>query len=177
MKAQKMVIFYDKPANSAASQPAPGTPDGDTTVRRVEADGNVVILDKEQVATGDHGVYENATDIMTLTGNVALSKGQNVTKGTKLVYNLGTGVANVDAGASGRVSSTFVPSEKPKTGAAAPVPPTKTTKSEARPLTREPLASFLSSRRSDRLARRPRLGEGLSRPSRCARCVISRAQR
>ena len=128
MKAQKMVIFYAKPANSAASQPAPGTPDGDTTVRRVEADGNVVILDKEQVATGDHGVYENATDIMTLTGNVALSKGQNVTKGTKLVYNLGTGVANVDAGASGRVSSTFVPSEKPKTGAAAPVPPTKTTK-------------------------------------------------
>jgi len=127
MKAQKMVIFYDKPADGAA-QPATGTPDGDTSVRRVEAEGNVVILDKEQVATGEHGVYESATDIMTLTGNVALSKGQNVTKGQKLVYNLGTGVANVDAGATGRVSSTFVPSEKPKSGAAAPVPPTKTTK-------------------------------------------------
>jgi lipopolysaccharide export system protein LptA len=127
MKAQKMVIFYDKPAD-AATQPTSGTPDGDTSVRRVEADGNVVILDKEQIATGDHGIYEGATDIMTLTGNVALSKGQNVTKGTKLVYNLGTGVANVDAGATGRVSSTFVPSEKSKPGASAPVPPTKTTK-------------------------------------------------
>jgi len=127
MKAQKMVIFYDKPVD-AATQPAPDTPDGDTSVRRVEADGNVVILDKEQIATGDHGIYEGATDIMTLTGNVALSKGQNVTKGTKLVYNLSTGVANVDAGATGRVSSTFVPSEKPKPGASAPVPPTKTTK-------------------------------------------------
>lgn len=127
MKAQKMIIFYDKPADGAA-QPTSGTPDGDTSVRRVEAEGNVVILDKEQVATGDHGIYESASDIMTLTGNVALSKGQNVTKGQKLVYNLGTGVANVDAGATGRVSSTFVPSDKPKSGAAAPVPPTKTTK-------------------------------------------------
>ena len=38
MKAQKMVIFYDKPANSAASQPAPGTPDAiiaNEDVRRV----------------------------------------------------------------------------------------------------------------------------------------------
>jgi lipopolysaccharide export system protein LptA len=128
MKAQKMVIFYDKPADGSTAQATAGTPDGDTSVRRVEADGNVVILDKEQVATGDHGVYENATDIMTLTGNVALSKGQNVTKGQKLVYNLGTGVANVDAGTSGRVSSTFVPSDKPKATTAAPVPPSKTTK-------------------------------------------------
>jgi len=127
MKAKKMIIFYDKPVEGAAN-PSQGTPDGDTSIRRVEADGNVVIIDKDQVATGDHGVYENATDIMTLTGNVALTKGQNVTKGQKLVYNLGTGIANVDAGASGRVSSTFVPSEKPKTGTAPPVPPTKTVK-------------------------------------------------
>jgi lipopolysaccharide export system protein LptA len=127
LKAQKMVIFYDQP-EGAATPAANGTPDGDTTVRRVEADGNVVILDKDQIATGDHGVYESATDIMTLTGNVALSKGQNVTKGQKLVYNLGTGVANVDAGTAGRVTSTFVPSDKSKSGAPAPVPPTKTTK-------------------------------------------------
>jgi lipopolysaccharide export system protein LptA len=127
MKAQKMVIFYDQPTEGA-TQATNAPPDGDTTVRRLEADGNVVILDKDQIATGDHGVYESATDIMTMTGNVALSKGQNVTKGQKLVYNLGTGVANVEAGASERVKSIFVPSDKSKTGTAAPVPPTKTTK-------------------------------------------------
>jgi len=127
MKAKKMVIFYDKPAEKAGAA-APTSPDADTSIRRVEADGNVVIIDKDQIATGDNGIYENATDTVTLTGNVALSKGQNVTKGSKLVYNLGTGVANVDAGATGRVSSSFVSSDKPKPSTAAPTPPLKTTK-------------------------------------------------
>jgi|APCry1669189070_1035195.scaffolds.fasta_scaffold27958_1 lipopolysaccharide export system protein LptA len=130
MKAKKMVIYYDKPpeaATASTASPSAG-PDADTSLRRVEANGDVVIIDKDQIATGDAGVYENATDTVTLTGNVALSKGQNVTKGAKLVYNLGTGVANVEAGASGRVSSSFTSSDKPKSGAAAPVPPTKTPK-------------------------------------------------
>ena len=127
MKAKKMVIFYDKPPETAGAA-APTAPDADTSIRRVEAEGNVVIIDKDQIATGDNGVYENATDMVTLTGNVALSKGQNVTKGSKLVYNLGTGVANVDAGATGRVTSSFISSDKPKPGTATPTPPTKTTK-------------------------------------------------
>jgi lipopolysaccharide export system protein LptA len=127
MKAKKMVIFYDKPAETAGAA-ASTSADADTTIRRVEADGDVVIIDKDQIATGDKGIYENATDTVTLTGNVALSKGQNVTKGSKLVYNLGNGVANVDAGATGRVSSSFVSSDKPKPSTAAPTPPLKTTK-------------------------------------------------
>ena len=127
MKAKKMVIFYDKPPEAATASTTAG-PDADTSLRRVEANGDVVIIDKDQIATGDAGVYENATDTVTLTGNVALSKGQNVTKGAKLVYNLGTGVANVEAGATGRVSSSFTSSDKSKPWTAAPVPPTKTPK-------------------------------------------------
>jgi lipopolysaccharide export system protein LptA len=128
MKGKKMVIFYDKPTETAGAA-ASSAPDADTSIRRVEAEGNVIIIDKDQIATGDSAVYENATDTVTMTGNVALSKGQNVTKGTKLVYNLGTGVANVDAGATGRVTSSFVSSDKnAKPGAAAPVPPIKSTK-------------------------------------------------
>ena len=80
----------------------------EAAIKRVEAEGDVIILEKDQIATGDKGIYEAATDIMTITGNVTLSKGQNVTKGQKLVYNLGTGVATVDAGGTGRVSSSFV---------------------------------------------------------------------
>ncbi len=127
MKAKKMVIFYDKPADAAGGSTT-AAPDADTAIRRVEADGNVVIIDKDQIATGDKGVYDNATDIVTLTGNVALSKGPNVTKGAKLVYNLGTGVASVDAGATGRVTSSFVSSDKPKPAPVTPTPPVKTLK-------------------------------------------------
>lgn len=123
MKAKKMIIFYDKPPESAASVAA--TPNETTSIRRVEAEGGVVITDKDQIATGDNGIYENATDTVTLTGNVTLSKGKNVTKGSKLVYNLGTGVANVEAGGTGRVTSSFVTSDKPSTGTPTPMPPVK----------------------------------------------------
>ena len=120
MKAKKMVIFYIR-AEEGKSAPAPG--DDGASIKSVEAEGDVVILEKDQIATGDKGVYEATTDIMTLTGNVALSKGQNVTKGQKLVYNLGTGIATVDAGVTGRVTSTFVSGDAKK-----PAPTGKTPK-------------------------------------------------
>ncbi|MFM8608517.1 MAG: lipopolysaccharide transport periplasmic protein LptA [Hyphomicrobiales bacterium] len=105
MKAKKMLIFY---VRSEEGQADPAEGDAGAAIKRVEAEGDVIILEKDQIATGEKGVYEATTDIMTMTGNVALSKGQNVTKGQKLVYNLGTGVATVDAGGTGRVSSSFV---------------------------------------------------------------------
>ncbi|MEN9754656.1 MAG: hypothetical protein RLZ07_1038 [Pseudomonadota bacterium] len=105
MKAKKMQIFY---VRSDEGQAAPAEGEAGAAIKRVEAEGGVIILEKDQIATGDKGVYEATTDVMTMTGNVALSKGQNVTKGQKLVYNLGTGVATVDAGGTGRVSSSFV---------------------------------------------------------------------
>ena len=120
MKAKKMVIFYIR---AEEGQAAPAEGNEGASIKSVEAEGDVVILEKDQIATGDKGVYEAATDIMTLTGNVALSKGQNVTKGQKLVYNLGTGIAVVDAGGTGRVTSTFVSGDAKK-----PTPPVKTPK-------------------------------------------------
>jgi len=128
MKAQKMVIFYahadDAPGAKAQPEGQSGGPDGTTSVKRVEAEGGVVIIEKDQVATGDQGIYDGTTDIITMTGNVALSRGPNVTKGQKLVYNLGTGIANVDAGSLGRVSSSFV-SGGGTAPAKAPSPPSK----------------------------------------------------
>ena len=115
MKAKKMQIFY---VRSDEGQAAPAEGEAGAAIKRVEAEGGVIILEKDQIATGDKGVYEATTDVMTMTGNVALSKGQNVTKGQKLVYNLGTGVATVDAGGTGRVSSSFVSGSDAKKPAA-----------------------------------------------------------
>ncbi len=45
-----------------------------------------------------------------MTGNVALAKGPNITRGERLVYNTKTGIANVEAAAGGgRVQGFFVP--------------------------------------------------------------------
>jgi lipopolysaccharide export system protein LptA len=84
-------------------------------MRRMEAQGPVTIISKDQIGTGDGGVYDKAENKVFLTGRVTLSQGANVTKGERLVYDLSTNQAVVLGGASaqgGRVRSVFTPSEK-----------------------------------------------------------------
>lgn len=116
MKAAKIIVYYDRrgttPLGAKGVAPAAGV-DDNTALNKVEAEGGVAVFSRDQVATGDRGVYDRSTDIVTLTGNVTLSKGQNVTRGQRLVYNVGTGLATMEAGNNGRVSSSFAPNESP----------------------------------------------------------------
>jgi len=63
------------------------------------------------IATGDVGVYDVDPRIITLTGNVVLTKDKNVLRGHKLVVNLITGLAALDGGQgkTGRVQALFTP--------------------------------------------------------------------
>ena len=81
-------------------------------IQRVECAGPVTVVQKDQVATGDNAVFDQVAKRVVLTGNVVLSQCQNVTRGSRLVYDMGTGRANMDPGANGRVSAMFVPGEK-----------------------------------------------------------------
>jgi lipopolysaccharide export system protein LptA len=120
IKSQMMIVFYDRQQDRAAAGGAQaqqaaasgGQGEGGTQLRRVEAKGGVTVISKDQVATGNDGVFDRAANKITLTGNVALSQGDNVTKGEKLVYDTESGVAVVEAGASaGRVKGFFVPGD------------------------------------------------------------------
>jgi lipopolysaccharide export system protein LptA len=66
----------------------------------------VTIVSKDQIGTGDSGIYEKSENKVYLIGNVTLTQGPNVTKGDKLVYDLTTNQAAV----TGRVRSMFLPS-------------------------------------------------------------------
>jgi lipopolysaccharide export system protein LptA len=72
----------------------------------MEAVGAVTIVSKDQIGTGDSGVYEKSENKVYLIGNVTLTQGQNVTKGDKLIYDMNTNQAAV----TGRVRSMFLPS-------------------------------------------------------------------
>lgn len=78
---------------------------------RILAQGKVVIDAPSGVATGDKGVYDVTPRIITLTGNVVLTKDKTVMRGQKLVVNLITGLATLDGGQgkSGRVHGLFSP--------------------------------------------------------------------
>src|SRR6202011_1959942 len=83
-----------------------GVPSSSSQIRRMEAAGPVTIVSKDQIGTGDSGVYEKSEDKVYLIGNVTLTQGPNVTKGDKLTYDLDTKQAAV----TGRVRSMFLPS-------------------------------------------------------------------
>lgn len=113
-----------EPAADAAPADAGGL--GENGIRKVDCAGPVTVVQKDQVATGDSAVFDQAAKRIVLTGNVVLSQCQNVTRGSRLVYDMGTGRANMDPAPGGRVSALFVPGEKSdardRTGKGCPQP-------------------------------------------------------
>jgi lipopolysaccharide export system protein LptA len=103
LRAATLSIFF---SHDKTKQSDPGMPNtSGSQVERMEAQGPVTITQKDQVGTGDRGLYEKAENKVYLIGNVKLSQGPNIAKGEKLVYDLTTGQAQI----IGRVSSLFVP--------------------------------------------------------------------
>lgn len=112
LKAPRLVIFLTPKATNGgdeATGPSSG-PASSTDVRRIEAAGPVTLISKDQVGTGDNGLYEKSENKVYLNGNVTLSQNGNVTKGDRLTYDLKTSQAVV----SGHVRSMFVPQSTAK---------------------------------------------------------------
>ncbi len=79
-------------------------------IERVEAVGNVVVRSATDVATGQEGTYDVAAQRITLTGDVVLTREENVLRGNRLEVDLESGVSTMQAaGESGRVRALFVP--------------------------------------------------------------------
>lgn len=114
-----------KAKSIAVSYVASGTgalPEGQDNIRRIVAEGNVVVsAPDDQVVTGDKLDYDAKTSIITVSGNVTTTKGKNVIKGDKLVVNLETGESSFDTdpgdvvqGAQKRIKMLINPDELPQ---------------------------------------------------------------
>ncbi len=72
-------------------------------VDRIEAIGNFYYITPEQEVRGEQGIYEQATDSFTVTGDVILVQGEdNVVTGEKLIYNLSNNEARIVGTCQGR---------------------------------------------------------------------------
>jgi lipopolysaccharide export system protein LptA len=89
-------------------------------IKKIEALGGVIVTSKEQKATGDRADFMMKENIVILTGNVVVSQGQNVMRGSKLIVELNTSRAHMEAagpdGKPGRVQGLFLPSDKDDKG-------------------------------------------------------------
>jgi lipopolysaccharide export system protein LptA len=117
----ELTVLYDQQRGQgqgsgarAAAPASSGVPGQDGAIKRIDCKGPVTVVSKTQTATGDNAVFDRSANRVVLTGNVALSDGPNVTRGDKIVYDMNTGVANVETTTGGRVRALFVPGSAPE---------------------------------------------------------------
>ena len=106
-------------AQSAPMQSATPGPGGASSIKRLEAKGDVIVTQKDQVVTGETAVFDTKTNLITMMGGVVLTQGKNVLKGDRLLVDMTTGVSRVESD-TGRVQGLFVSSGQTGTGPGLP---------------------------------------------------------
>jgi lipopolysaccharide export system protein LptA len=119
------------PAKGDGQNAAPAKGDGQSaagngSIRRIEAEGNVFLSSPSQTAQGERGVYDVASDQVTLNGSVVLTQGDDVIRGDRLEVDLTSGHSRVlaaappasDGAPAKRVRALFVPRTAPAAGPA-----------------------------------------------------------
>jgi lipopolysaccharide export system protein LptA len=127
------------PATANAKTGAKAGPLGDgdegSRISRIDAQGNVLVSTPTDIGRGDYGVYNTDTGIVTLLGNVTITRGPNAIKGEYAVVDLNNNVSRMMPGPSApgtpasRVEGLFVRQDQ---GA----PPGRATNTNAAPTAR-----------------------------------------
>jgi len=107
LRSGKMTVYLSQGSN-------PGATTG-SNIERIEVEDGVYMKSDKQVATGDRGSYNMATEVLELSGKeVVLTEGENVIVGCKLVIRGGNGQATLESckngnSAGGRVKMLITP--------------------------------------------------------------------
>jgi len=100
IRCRTLIVTYSSDTGPAAltsgriAQPSAG---GKSQISKLEALGGVVVTQKDQTATGDSGVFDLNTKIITLTGHVVISQGGNVMRGDRMMVDLNSGVSRIES--------------------------------------------------------------------------------
>ncbi|HEU4359185.1 MAG TPA: LptA/OstA family protein [Xanthobacteraceae bacterium] len=98
MHCKVLVVFYEEETSASAVKTAEPGPGGDRQIRRIEAKGNVVVVQKDQNATGDAATFNMRENTVTLVGNVVVTRASDVLRGQRLTVDLTSGVSKMDGG-------------------------------------------------------------------------------
>jgi lipopolysaccharide export system protein LptA len=110
MNCTLMTVFYEQQNSGGGQAAMPGAAGaGDSAIKKIDCKGPVTIVSRTQVATGNNATFDRVANKIFLIGNAALSDGPNVTRGERVVYDINTGVANIETAPGGRVKALFVP--------------------------------------------------------------------
>jgi lipopolysaccharide export system protein LptA len=144
MTSKSLVVFYDSGAGQATPAPSNATPNanananakaaaaksapmqaaapgpgGASSIKRLEARGNVVVTQKDQVVTGESAIFDTKTNLITMVGGVVLTQCKNVLRGDRLFVDMTTGVSRVESD-NGKVQGLFAQSSGPGCSSSGP---------------------------------------------------------
>lgn len=100
IRCRTLIVTYASDvgaASLASGRAAESSPGGKSQISKLEALGGVIVTQKDQTATGDVGMFDLNTKIITLTGNVVLSQGGNVMRGDRMMVDLNSGVSRIES--------------------------------------------------------------------------------
>ena len=93
---------------------------GEKEVDKVEAFGNVRIVQENRLGEADHAVYENKAGKITLDGNPKVVQGEDAITGNVITYFVDEQKSVVTGGPDKRVNAVIHPKEKGKSGGTKP---------------------------------------------------------
>ena len=96
LRADRISVHYRSRKNSGVAGAIGGA------ISKLDAFGNVFISSPSETAQGKSGVYDVDNKLVSLRGDVVLTRGENVLRGERLVINLATGVTKLDGGPAGQ---------------------------------------------------------------------------
>jgi lipopolysaccharide transport protein LptA len=119
VRTSELRAFYTGAAGLAEQAEASGA-NAPAEITRIEARGKVIVTSKNgQNATGDRADYDVKKNQVVLGGDVILTQGKNVVRGTKLTINMLTGESVIDSDGGAAWSATAAPDAKDGSGFAA----------------------------------------------------------
>lgn len=107
LRADTVTILFSGEQGEGAS--TTGVAAGFGQIQRIQAEGDVYYVTPELKAKGDRGVYELATDTITMTGNVALMRDKDVAEGQVLRMEVANQRTTLEGG-GGRIRAVIDPS-------------------------------------------------------------------
>lgn len=121
LSAQTLKVLYEGKNSTVGLAAGSGG-----SINQIEATGDVIISSPDETAEGDVGVYDVPAQLITLSGDVVLTRGENIIRGEQLELDLATGKSRMVGTASpetaegirdktGRVKALFTPKKKSET--------------------------------------------------------------
>jgi len=94
LQCDSMIVRYehdgpprpDKPVGAGEAQ----------QIRRIDVQGGVIVIRRDQTATADSGVFDMQANTATLDGNVVVSEGECVVRAERLIVDLDTGMSRFE---------------------------------------------------------------------------------